>query len=408
MKRLVLACCVGLLVPVPARAADDLRVIVIDGDEAANIVADKLAAIPVIEVRDKDDRRVSGAVVRFAIRKTRDRLIAAFRNGQSEVRTLTDASGQASSSGITPLEPGSFEIDVDVRYPGQSGKAVIRQTNFRNVADAKAAGREPGKSTSSNAQPATTNAGTSTAATGATTTGATTAASTAATTATNATVAAGGGISKVAVIGLVAGGAAGAGAAVVMSQRKADRPAGSLGAVTASATSGMQAGTPFTFSVQATNFEASSLSFRWEFGDGATSVDPSPTHVYDTAGAFTVVVTVADARQSARSELSVRVQTLTGTWFNSAHFGGYTLMLTQSGSTIVGSETMGGQTCPVSGSVQRGSSEALLTGPVCPGTSPFGDLPPHAMRAFFLDDGTLRVVIDYQVIGRFNVVMVRR
>lgn len=46
------------------------------GDDAANIIAERLAAEPVIEVRDKDDRRVPGAVVRFVIRKTRDRLIA--------------------------------------------------------------------------------------------------------------------------------------------------------------------------------------------------------------------------------------------------------------------------------------------------------------------------------------------
>jgi hypothetical protein len=299
---------------------------------------------------------------------------------------------------VSPVEPGSFHIDVEVSYRGQTGKAVIRQTNFPTSADATSAGREPGKSTKSSAQTST--AGATTAAAGAV--------AGTATTTTVTTVAAGGGISKVAVIGLVAGGAAGAGAAVVVSQRKADPPAGSLGAVTASATSGMQAGTPFAFSVQATNFEASSLSYRWDFGDGATSVDRSPTHVYDAAGAFTVVVTVADARQSARSELPVRVQTLTGTWFHAAHFGGYTLMLTQSGSTIVGSETMGGQTCPVSGSVQRGSSEALLTGPVCPGTVPFGDLPPHAIRASFFDDGPLRAEIDYQGIGRFNLAMVRR
>ena len=65
----LLACLLGPAV-LPADAADTLKVIVIDGDEAANIVAGKIAAEPVIEVRDRDDRRVPNAIVRFLIRKT--------------------------------------------------------------------------------------------------------------------------------------------------------------------------------------------------------------------------------------------------------------------------------------------------------------------------------------------------
>jgi hypothetical protein len=73
---LFFACLGGALGVAHAGAADNLRVIIVDGDDAANFVAERLAAEPVIEVRDKDDRRVPGAVVRFVIRKTRDRLIA--------------------------------------------------------------------------------------------------------------------------------------------------------------------------------------------------------------------------------------------------------------------------------------------------------------------------------------------
>ena len=265
-----LICCAIGLAPLPARAADTLQVIVVDGDEAANIVAERIAAEPAIEVRDKDDRRVPGAVVRFVIRKTRDRLIATFGNGQAEVRTLTDYSGRASVNAVSPVEPGSFQIDVEVSYRGQTGKAVIRQTNFATSADAKSAGRDPGKSTNSTTQAATTGAATSVAA------GATTAATAGGTTAaTTAAVSAGGGMSKLAVIGIVAGGAAGAGAAVVLS-RKEGEPAGAVGAVVASQAIGVEGATPFTFSVQATGFDAASVTYRWEFGDGATSTEPAP------------------------------------------------------------------------------------------------------------------------------------
>jgi PKD repeat protein len=359
---ILLVCCGGALVPIPVRAADTLKVIVVDGDEAANIVAQRIAAEPAIEVRDKDDRRVPGAVVRFVIRKTRDRLIATFGNGQAEVRTLTDYSGRASVNAVSPVEPGSFQIDVEVSYRGQTGKAVIRQTNFATSADAKSAGREPGKSTNPT-QTATTAAATGAAATTAATT-----------TATTAAVSAGGGMSKLAVIGLVAGGAAGAGAAVVLSQKEGE-PAGAVGAVVASQAIGVEGATPFTFSVQATGFDAASVTYRWEFGDGATSTEPAPTHIYASAGTFAVVVTVSDPRQSARSEMSVTVRTLTGTWLASAVGSSTsTMQLTQTGSSISGSVTveftvpapLTYSNCVISGTVQSGvTAPVTLNSPPC-------------------------------------------
>ena len=310
-----------------------------------------------------------GAVVRFVIRKTRDRLIASFGNGQAEVRTLTDYSGRASVNAVSPVEPGSFQIDVEVSYRGQTGKAVIRQTNFATSADAKSAGRDPGKSTNSTTQAATTGAATSVAA------GATTAATAGGTTAaTTAAVSAGGGMSKLAVIGIVAGGAAGAGAAVVLS-RKEGEPAGAVGAVVASQAIGVEGATPFTFSVQATGFDAASVTYRWEFGDGATSTEPAPIHIYAAAGTFAVVVTVSDSRQSARSEMSVTVRTLTGTWLASAvGTSTSTMQLTQTGSSISGSVTveftvptpLTYSQCVISGSVQSGVTVPVtLNSPPC-------------------------------------------
>jgi hypothetical protein len=323
-------------------------------------------------VQDRQNRRVAGAVVRFVIRKTiRNRPIAVFQNGQGEIRTLTDAAGRASAGALQPVEAGSFEIEVDVSYQGQTAKAVIRNTNFPTAADARSAGREPAKSTSPTAQAVApivaSPAGGAAAA-----------------------AAAGGGMSKVAVVGLLAGGAAGAGAAVVLSQRASDSPAGTVGAVTASVTSGLQAATAFAFSVQATDFQASSLAYRWDFGDGGTSTDPAPTHVYASPGSYTVVVTVSDARQSARSELSVTVHTLTGMWVSTNL--STTLRLTQSGSTVTGSAALdvgvGYPDCPLAGSVQGGNPAIVLVQP--PGCrSPFNGamLVPFDYRLDLSPDG---------------------
>jgi hypothetical protein len=308
--KLLLAMLVGVSALVVPQAQAGLRVIVIDGDEAANIVAERIAAQPVIEVRDSEDRKVTGAVVRFFIRRTvRNRLAALFSNGQSEATTLTDSVGRAQASAISPLEPGSFQIDVEVSYQGQSARATIRHTNYATKADAQSAGSQP-------AQNAGAGVGAGAAATG--------------------VAAAGGGLSKLAIVGIVAGGAAGGAAAFLA--RKESAPAGRITSVVPSATVGIQAGTAFTFSVQVADFDSGSLSYQWEFGDGGVSNEQAPTHVYQSAGSYPVAVTVSDARQTVRSELSVTVFGVAGTWQHPVA-GGTVLQLSQSGTSITGIES---------------------------------------------------------------------
>lgn len=351
--KLLVAMLVGvssLLVP---QAPDGLRVIVIDGDEAANIVAERIAAEPVVEIRDREDRKVAGAVVRFFIRRTvRNRIAALFSDGRSEVSTLTDEAGRAQAGAITPLEPGSYQVDVQVSHQGRTATATIRQTNYGTRADVQNAGQTPSASSA-----------------GAATSGVSAAA-------------AGGGLSKLAVIGIVAGGAAGGGAAAFLA-RKESEPVGRITSVVPSATFGVQGGTAFVFSVQVSNFDSGSLSYLWEFGDGAVSSEPTPTHVYQSAGSYPVAVTVSDARQSSRSELSVSVYSIAGTWQHPVA-GGTVLQLSQSGSVVTGIESNATYSnCSVTGSVQAGAPAVTLSVPRC--THPV--FAPHGAHEYRLDLG---------------------
>lgn len=53
-------------------------------------------------------------------------------------------------------------------------------------------------------------------------------------------------------------------------------------------------GRTVTFTNQSTDPDGSIESFQWEFGDGATANEESPSHTYDSDGTFTVTLTVTD------------------------------------------------------------------------------------------------------------------
>jgi PKD repeat protein len=70
-----------------------------------------------------------------------------------------------------------------------------------------------------------------------------------------------------------------------------------------------QVGTAVTFAADARDPDGSIQSYRWEFGDGGDASGPSASHVYDTAGTFSVMLTVTDdtgASSSERKDLRVR------------------------------------------------------------------------------------------------------
>src|SRR5262245_62902282 len=89
----------------PALAAQGrdagLRIVVIEGEDAVNVVQQKTAVAPVIEVRDRNDQPVAGAVVNFAVRNGR----ATF-SGARTLAVTTDAAGRAVAAGPTPTATG--------------------------------------------------------------------------------------------------------------------------------------------------------------------------------------------------------------------------------------------------------------------------------------------------------------
>jgi len=129
-----------LTAPAPPTAQTPaLRIIVIEGEGAVNIVQQKTAVAPIVEVRDRNDQPVAGAVVRFAIRSGR----ASFGGGRT-LSVTTNAAGRATANGLTPLGKGTIRIAASSIFQGQTATVTIAQANVMTAAEAATAASSAG------------------------------------------------------------------------------------------------------------------------------------------------------------------------------------------------------------------------------------------------------------------------
>ncbi len=116
----------------PPRAG--LKIVVIEGEGGVNIIQQKTAVAPVVEVRDRNDQPVSGAIVTFAIRNGR----ATF-SGARTLTLTTNAAGRAVVTGLTPTSSGALQIGASAAFQGETAAATIVQTNVMTAAQAASA-----------------------------------------------------------------------------------------------------------------------------------------------------------------------------------------------------------------------------------------------------------------------------
>lgn len=131
MRLLILALASTLSTQAPA-----LRIVVLEGEDAVNIVQQKTAVRPLVEVRDRNNVPVAGATVTFTIGGGQP---AAFAGGVQTLTVTTNAAGQAAASGFNVLGPGAVQMQVQAAYQGQIATAAISQTNFATAAAASQA-----------------------------------------------------------------------------------------------------------------------------------------------------------------------------------------------------------------------------------------------------------------------------
>src|SRR5262245_4726209 len=76
-----------------------LRIVVIAGEDAINVIQQKTATAPIVEVRDRNDLPVTGAIVTFNVSGSP----ASFASGAQMVTATTNAVGRATAPALTPV-----------------------------------------------------------------------------------------------------------------------------------------------------------------------------------------------------------------------------------------------------------------------------------------------------------------
>ena len=118
-----------------AQAPPPLRIVVIEGEDAVNVIQQKTAVAPLVEVRDRNNQPVAGAVVTFSVRGAN---IASF-GGSQTLTVTTNAAGRAAAAAFNPISSGAVQIQVQAAFQGQTAVAAIAQTNVMTAAEAAAA-----------------------------------------------------------------------------------------------------------------------------------------------------------------------------------------------------------------------------------------------------------------------------
>jgi hypothetical protein len=113
-----------------------LKIVVIEGENAVNIIQQKSAVAPLIEVRDRNDLPVAGVPVSFTIAGPN----ATFGGGLQTISVTTNAAGRAVAAAVTPLRSGAVRFDIAASSQGQTVTATVTQANFATVAAAAGAG----------------------------------------------------------------------------------------------------------------------------------------------------------------------------------------------------------------------------------------------------------------------------
>jgi len=123
-----LAISLGLAAPPQPAPKPDLQILIIGGEGSINNIKQRTAREPVVEVRDKNDRPVAGAIVLFTAPQRG--ASGVYPGGSNPLAVATDTQGQAVARVFQPNSgKGPINLHVNASYQGSTADAHIHKTN---------------------------------------------------------------------------------------------------------------------------------------------------------------------------------------------------------------------------------------------------------------------------------------
>jgi hypothetical protein len=104
-----------------------LRIVVLVGENAVNVIKKGTVVMPVVQVLDQSGKPVVGAEVTFFA--PADGASMQFTDGSRSSTIATDAEGKASPVGGVALNAGEFEYRITAVFRDLRATAAIQQTN---------------------------------------------------------------------------------------------------------------------------------------------------------------------------------------------------------------------------------------------------------------------------------------
>jgi hypothetical protein len=128
-----------LIAQQPSATAEELKIVVIEGEGAQNSIRSRSAVAPVVEVRDAADKPVAGAEVVFQLPAAGPS--GTFHNWMRNQTVRTNAEGRAAVTGYAPNdEEGRLNIKVTATSGTKTATAIIAQSNVRGSGNGRSAG----------------------------------------------------------------------------------------------------------------------------------------------------------------------------------------------------------------------------------------------------------------------------
>src|SRR4051794_6930170 len=111
-----------------AQQPGELQILVIGGEGSINNVKQRTAREPIVEVRDRNNRPLAGALVLFEA--PRSGASGSFIGRSPTLRVTTDAQGRAAGQGFRPNNTaGNFNLQVSATFQGLTASTAVHMSN---------------------------------------------------------------------------------------------------------------------------------------------------------------------------------------------------------------------------------------------------------------------------------------